>query len=210
MPEADGQAERGPGRAEQEGDHDRARADDEGRDDGAAQHLGQRVAPEVREPVEHVHGRTLYRYVRICLIDAEGGCGQPSARPTSRKAGRRCGTRCPATARAPTPAPTQTAADRPMLRKATAPGERLGLLGRVATGLSGSAHPSGRARRSSPDHACDCCPLMRCVARRSPSSAMAAWAAPDEARWTGYTGAHHRIWARMRVQTVTTGTGPPR
>ncbi len=55
--QAEGQAESGPGLGEQQCDQDRRDADDERGDDGAAQHLGQRVAPEAREAVEHVHGR---------------------------------------------------------------------------------------------------------------------------------------------------------
>ena len=55
MAEPDDEPERRPGRREQERDQDSGRPDDDGGHHRAAEHLGQRVALEVREPVEHVH-----------------------------------------------------------------------------------------------------------------------------------------------------------
>ena len=104
------------------------------------------------------------------LDDAERGRGdRPSARPTSRNAGAVCSA---LSTRDPEPEPDAHAdgGGQPHAQEGHGARERLGLpcwLG----GFVRSAHPDGRARRRSLDHASDCCPLMRCVARRSPSSA---------------------------------------
>ena len=54
-PQPDGDAQRRPWHGEQQRDDDGGRAHDHGGHDRAPEHLGQCVAPEVREPLEHVH-----------------------------------------------------------------------------------------------------------------------------------------------------------
>ncbi len=90
--------------------------------------------------------------------------------------------------------PTQTAADRPMERNATAPGRGLGPSGwEVSSGslTRVGAHDDATGPRMR---------LLRPYAvRGAPESIVrgAAWAASDEARWTGYTGliiASRPVW----------------
>ena len=133
------------------GDDDGHDADDQGRQDRPAQHLGQRVALEVRQTLEQVHGGDLYRYVRICLMTLKAAVDQ--ARAGGRPAGNAGAVwkTCPATARGPRPAPTLIAAERPMPRKAR-PRAGVRLLAAVETSVLRGAHlTDGRAGRGSPD-----------------------------------------------------------
>ena len=88
----------------------------------------------------------------------------------------------------PTPDPHADGRRQAHAQEGRGPGQRFGLPPRLGWGFRVPSPGPGAHGRRSLDHACDCSPLTRCVARRSPSSGTAGAAASDGARWTGYTG----------------------